>query len=269
MFRTSRILWAAFLVVLQLTSLPAGATAIAASSQVRPTAPPGPVRGISRHWAGYVAVPRAGAFTAVEATWVQPRVRCDRPNSSVAFWIGLGGATRTARGLEQIGTSAECSDNLVPSYSAWSELIPIPARAVELPIGVAPGDTITAQLIVGETTVTFSLRNATTDEAFSAETPAPVVDLSSAEWIVEAPSFCLQRCTRLPLAHFGSLTFTSTTARIGGHTGTIKDPAWIRRPIRLMTTREQPSAVPSVPSADGRSFTVRWQAPRRSAHRSR
>jgi hypothetical protein len=262
-------LLATLLVVLPIPSLPAGAGVTAASSQLGATAP-GPAGRISPHWAGYVATPRAGAFTAVQATWVQPRIRCDRPNSSVAFWIGLGGAGRRARALEQIGTSADCSDTLVPSYSAWSELIPVPARSVELPISVAPGDIITAQVAAGDASVTFTLRNVTTDEAFSTETPVDLLDVSSAEWIVEAPSFCLLRCSTLPLAHFGTLTFKSTAARMDAHTGTIKDSAWIHRPIRLTTTREQPAAVPSALSADGRSFSVRWRGPhRRPGHRSR
>ena len=204
----------------------------AASSRLRATAPPGPVRRISPHWAGYVAMPRAGGFTAVQATWVQPRIRCDRPDSSVAFWIGLGGATRHAKGLEQIGTTADCSDTLVPSYSAWIELIPVPARSVELPVSVAPGDTITAQVAAGD--------------------------------------FCLRRCTTLPLVKFGNLTFTSATARTEAHIGTIKDSAWIHQRIKLTTTREQPAAVPSVLSADGRSFSVHWQGPhRRRGHQLR
>jgi hypothetical protein len=254
---------ATLLAVLPIQSLSAGAGVTAASSQLRVTAPPGPVRLISSHWAGYVAIPGAGAFTAVQATWVQPRIRCDRPDSSVAFWIGLGGATRHAKGLEQIGTTADCSDTLVPSYSAWIELIPVPARSVELPVSVAPGDTITAQVAAGDTTVTFTLHNVTTDEAFAIEAPARLLDLSSAEWIVEAPSFCLQRCTTLPLAKFGNLTFTSATARTEAHIGTIKDSAWIHQRIKLTTTREQPAAVPSVLSADGRSFSVHWQGPHR------
>jgi Peptidase A4 family len=261
---------ATLLVVLPIQSLSAGAEVKAASSQLGATAPPGPVRRISPHWAGYVAIPRAGGFTAVQATWVQPRIRCDRPDSSVAFWIGLGGATPRAKGLEQIGTSADCSDTLVPSYSSWSELIPVPARAVELPVRVAPGDTITAQIAAGDTTVRFTLRNVTTDEEFAMETPARLLDLSSAEWIVEAPSFCLQRCTTLPLAKFNNLSFTSTAVRTEAHIGTIKDSAWIHHRIKLTTTREQPAAVPSVLSTDGRSFSVRWQGPhRRRAHHLR
>ena len=257
-------LFVALLAVLPMPCLSAGAGVTAASPQPHP-AGGGPVRRISRHWAGYVATARGGSFTAVQATWVQPRIRCDRPNSSAAFWIGLGGATRTANGLEQIGTSAQCSETLVSSYSAWTELIPVPARSVELPISVAPGDTIAAQISTQGTTVTFTLRNVTTDEAFSTETTAFLLDLSSAEWIAEAPSFCLSRCTTLPLANFGTLTFTSATACADAHTGVITDSAWIHQPIKLTTTREQPAALPSVLSADGGSFSVRW----RGAHRPR
>jgi len=260
---------AALFVALPIQSLPVGAEVTAASHPTR-SAPASPVRRISQRWAGFVATPRTGAFTAVQATWVQPRIRCDRPNSSVAFWIGLGGATRYARGLEQIGTSADCSDTLVPSYSAWSELIPVPARPIDLPIGVAPGDTLSAQISTHGGTVTLTIRNATTDEAFSTETTVDLLDLSSAEWIAEAPSFCLSRCTTLPLAKFGTLTFTTATARIGAHTGTIDDSTWTHQPIRITTTREQPSALPSLLSADGGSFSVRWQGPsRHSRHKLR
>lgn len=255
-------LFSTLLVVLSMQSLPAHARVSASSHQLQ-SATPAPVRRISPHWAGYVATPRAGAFTAVQATWVQPHIRCDRPNSSIAFWIGLGGATRSAKGLEQIGTSADCSDTLVPSYSAWSELIPVPARPIELPIGVAPGDRITAQISARGATVTLTLRNVTTDEAFSTETTADLLDLSSAEWIAEAPSFCLYRCTTLPLANFGTVTFTSATARVAAHTGPINDSAWLHRPIKLTTTREQPAALPSDLSSEGGSFSIRWRGPRR------
>ena len=70
--------------------------------------------------------------------------RCDRPESSAAFWVGLGGAAPDSRGLEQIGTSADCSERFLPSYSAWYELIP--AGPVELPLSVAPGDTLSAEV---------------------------------------------------------------------------------------------------------------------------
>src|SRR5207244_2474034 len=102
----------------------------------------GYVRRISTHWAGYVDT--GASFTSVQATWVEPRIRCGKPAGSASFWIGLGGASTSADGLEQIGTSADCSEDFLASYSAWYELIPTPARAVDLPIAVAPGDTLRA-----------------------------------------------------------------------------------------------------------------------------
>jgi hypothetical protein len=53
-------------------------------------------------------------------------------------------------------------------------------------------------------------------------------DTSSAEWIAEAPAAgspggSLQI---LPLADFGKVTFTGTSATADGHSGPIGDPAW-------------------------------------------
>ncbi len=229
-----------------------------------------PVRRISRHWAGYVDTGGGASFTTVQATWVQPHIRCDRPNGSAAFWIGLGGATASADGLEQIGTSADCSENFLPSYAAWYELIPVPAAPVDLPITVAPGDALSAQISALDTTITLSIRNLTTGSTFSTQTTVRYLDSSSAEWIAEAPSFCSIDCRPLPLANFGSVTFKSATASAEAHSGTINDPAWTYQPIKLITAPEQPAALPSVLSADGESFSVRWRdTTRRRRHHPR
>jgi len=221
--------------------------------------PAGPVHRVSTHWAGYIDTGAGSSFTAVQATWVQPRIRCNRPNSSAAFWIGLGGAPVGADGLEQIGTSADCSEELLPSYSAWYELIPIPAAPIQLPITVAPGDRLTAQVNVRGGTVTLAMRNLSTGGSFSTQTTAPRLDLTSAEWIAEAPSFCLIDCTPLALADFGTVNFKRATASGDTHTGTINDPSWTHQPIKLFTTPFEPSAIPSALSPNGRAFSVRWR----------
>jgi Peptidase A4 family len=227
-----------------------------------------PVRPTSTRWAGYVDTSEGGAFSAVRATWIQPRIRCDRPGSSVAFWIGLGGATKRARGLEQIGTEADCSDYLAASYTAWYELIPVPARPIELPITIAPGDTVSAQLSTEDTTITLSIDNLTTGNAYTTQTTAKTIDLSSVEWIAEAPSFCLGHCTPLPLAGFRTVTFTNaTTTSVDAHTGPIGDPAWTNQQVALVTAPREPQAVPSHLSADGKSFSVLWRDPNRHPHR--
>jgi Peptidase A4 family len=222
-----------------------------------------PVRPTSTRWAGYVDTSEGEAFTAVRATWVQPRIRCDRPNSSASFWIGLGGATARARGLEQVGTEADCSDDLTASYSAWYELIPVPARPIELPLTVAPGDTVRAELDVRETMITLTIQNLSTGNTNTTETTAFGMDLSSAEWIAEAPSFCLARCTSLPLADFRTVPFAGATASASGHTGPIGDPAWESQRVTLAAAPREPRAVTSSLSADGRSFSVRWRVPNR------
>ena len=210
-----------------------------------------------QHLPPYDGSVRTGPVTSPRREWAPSRLyrqpgfsrvsAAIDPNSSVAFWIGLGGATRSAKGLEQIGTSADCSDTLVPSYSAWSELIPVPARPIELPIGVAPGDRITAQISARGATVTLTLRNVTTDEAFSTETTADLLDLSSSSGVDRGSAVLLvsHRCTTLPLANFGTVTFTSATARVAAHTGPINDSALGPPADQADHHKEQPAALPS------------------------
>src|SRR5438552_2003228 len=62
-------------------------------------------------WAGYVVRAGGRAFTEVGGTWREPRIVCNRPQSSAAFWVGIGGAERDSRALEQIGTSVDCSES--------------------------------------------------------------------------------------------------------------------------------------------------------------
>ena len=226
-----------------------------------------PVRPTSARWAGYVDTREGGAFTAVRATWVQPRIRCDRPGSSAAFWIGLGGATARPRGLEQLGTEADCSDDLTASYSAWYELVP--ARPIELPISIAPGDTISAELTVADRLVNLAIHDLTNRSAYTTQTATASIDLSSAEWIAEAPSFCLLHCTPLPLAYFRTVTFTSATTSLEGHTGPIGDSAWTSQRVMLKTPAREPRAVTSRLSADGKSFFVRWRDPNGHARHGR
>ena len=77
----------------------------------------------------------------------------------------------------------------------------------------------------------------------------------------------------IPLTQFGNVTFTSAAAIGNAHPGTITDPTWAQIQIELVsdgaTSRifgaSDPlgpavGAVPSDLSADGRSFSVSWQA---------
>jgi hypothetical protein len=214
----------------------------------------------SSNWSGY-AVSGTG-FGDVRATWVQPGVTCAAAASYSSFWIGLGGFSDGANGLEQIGTEADCRGG-APVYSAWYELIPDAAVPVEL--DVAPGDTVTAEVSAAGNVVTLTLADRTAGTSFS--TPAELgdnLDLSSAEWIAEAPSACTgpgtTNCQILPLANFGSAGFSSAQATsLDGHTGPIGDPAWEATAIQLVGAGG--SAVPSALAADAAGFTIGYQPP--------
>ena len=213
-----------------------------------------PQAAVTNGWAGYVVRTDAGSFAEVAGSWVQPRVVCNRPGSSVAFWLGLGGATSDSQALEQIGTSADCSQRALVSYSAWYQLYPAPP--VELPLTIQPGDRIAAKVAVRASAVTVELRDFTTGASFSTELQMRSPETDSAEWIVEAPSACFMTCTQLPLAGFGRAVFADTSTTAGAHTGTIKDPAWTRLRLKMRPRGGRSAAVATSLSANGSSFGV-------------
>lgn len=205
-------------------------------------------------WAGYLVRARAVSFTEVRGRWVQPRVVCNRPGSAAAFWIGLGGATRQSRSLEQVGTSADCSTRAELSYSAWYQLWP--GRVVDLPIAIRAGDIIESALAVRGGTVSISLRDISTGEVVSQNVVMLEPETESAEWIVEAPAMCFATCTLLPLATFDRITFSATSVSAAGHLGTISDANWAASRLKMGGPRSRTLAAPSPLVEGGSSFAV-------------
>jgi Peptidase A4 family len=205
-------------------------------------------------WAGYVVHASGGSFTGVKGTWVQPEVSCNRPGSSAAFWVGLGGTRPNSRLLEQIGTSAECSDSAVLSTSAWYQLFPAPA--VALPMTIRAGDVVTAEVAVSGGTVELSLRDASTGESFSTERWLLSPETDSAEWIVEAPAMCFVTCVLLPLADFDRVSFRDASASVDAHTGAIGDAAWSRERLAIGSSRGRRTVAPTSLTFDGSAFDV-------------
>jgi hypothetical protein len=229
---------------------------------------------VSANWSGYALqdVNAAGLqFTSVTGTWKVPVTTCTSGStSSAAFWVGLGGSSDTATGLEQTGTGADCN-NGTARYYAWYEILP--ASAVEVPLKVKPGDQITTSVNVNGTTVLVQIKNRTRKTSFTKALQVAAPDLSSAEWIAEAPSACTSsgRCKIVPLANFGTVTFTRAAAIASTHPGTITDQTGASDAIslvpqssnRFFATRDSSAtagATPGALSADGRSFPVSWLA---------
>ena len=235
--------------------------------------------GTSSNWAGY-AVSDSGtgttptSFTSVSGSWVQPTATCTAgsPGHS-AFWVGLGGFADGSRALEQIGTEADCSAGGTPSTSVWYELVPAPA--VDVSLTVQPGDLINASVTVSGTSVTLTIADATNGASFTKTLTVASPDTSSAEWIAESPSTCggfRGGCRPLPLANFGTVSFTGASTTGSGHVGAIGDPAWGATAITLSGSSQSrfpgdrfgiaaalSAATPGQLSSDGTSFSVTWQ----------
>jgi hypothetical protein len=77
------------------------------------------------------------------------------------------------------------------------------------------------------THATLRLANLTTGERFSVTRRLTHVDVSSAEWIVEAPSDCSgAHCQTLPLANFAKVAFSSASATTGGLARAVTTGNW-------------------------------------------
>jgi len=212
------------------------AAAVTLCSSGAAAAAPTASRSISSNWAGYVALPSAAAarFSSVAGTWTEPRVSCQRGHASYsAVWVGLGGYRESASTLEQVGTDADCAGNGRAEYSSWYELLP--AGPVELSLRVRPGDVMSASVTVRGVHVTLRIRDLSSGARFGTTQRVTRPDLSSAEWIVEAPSECQLSgaCTTLALSNFGAVAFADASASARGHTGAISDPLWSATALEL------------------------------------
>jgi hypothetical protein len=223
----------------------------------------------SSNWAGY-AVHRPGVrFRTVIGSWTQPQVTCTPGRATYSsVWVGIGGYDLSSPALEQIGTELDCTAAGRVVSDVWYELVPAASRTTKL--AVSPGDRIRASVAVAGNQVKLTLANLTRRRSFTKTVHATVLDTTSAEWIVEAPSACstVTDCQTLPLADFGSAAITGARATTtSGHRGSITDRRWSTTKISLAESARRfagsPAdrpvlAQPSALSADGTGFTVSY-----------
>ena len=225
----------------------------------------------SSNWSGY-AIHRPGAsFRSVSGTWREPTLTCQNGRATFSsYWVGIGGFSANSNALEQTGTEVDCTESGKVHAFAWYEVVPAPSHPIKLQ--VPPGDLIHGQVTVSGHTVTVALHDLTRNTQFSKVLTSSHIDVTSAEWILEAPSECLSlyHCVTLPLADFGSTPFGSAIARsTTGHAGSISDSQWTATPIKLVP-HGNPSkfgnqrlghsgvATPSTLLAGGSGFSVTY-----------
>ncbi len=241
---------------------------------------------VSSNWAGYVATgpgststtaSPAMQYTDVTGQWRQPAATCTPGQSaSAALWVGLGGYSDNSQELEQAGTSSDCNAIGKASYYAWYELVP--ASSVTVKLKIFPGDVIASVVKVEGGEVLVQVIDRTRKTRFTRKLPMAQPDLTSAEWIVEAPALCGgidgSRCRELALTKFGSVAFSRTFATGNGSGGTITSPDWMATAIQLVpdthrrfgfdspggSDTSSAGASTSGLAADGSGFTISWQA---------
>jgi hypothetical protein len=215
----------------------------------------------SRNWSGYAAT--GDNYTGISGTWSVPQVVPDATGASGvgATWVGIGGVK--TRDLIQAGTE-DSGSGRQNEYQAWIEMLP--AASKQVPLAVAPGDSITVSIDeqgAGSQTWLIVLINNTSGKTYQT-TVNYTSTRSSVEWIEEAPS---GRNGVLPIDNFGAVSFSGATAIKDGETVSLE--AVGARPISLLNARKQPLAVPSAVGSDGESFHVeRTSAPATSTTRS-
>jgi hypothetical protein len=238
---------------------------------------------VSSNWSGYTVVgPGSTAttasssmsFTNVTGTWKQPAVTCTPgQTNSVAIWVGLGGYSPNGS-LEQTGTQADCDVNGKATYYTWYELVSAEDVNVNTKLKIFPGDTITASVLVKDHDVLLQVKNRTRRTVITKHLAMAAPDLTSAEWIAEAPSQCSSSgfCRTVALSNFGSVTFTKMAALGNGQGGTLNGPGWIATPIQLVprarhsfgdadaSSSSTAGAAPANATVDGSSFSVGWLA---------
>ena len=147
---------------------------------------------VSANWSGYGR--RVRRATQTSSSRASLGAGPSRPPTAAPakatppYWVGLGGSGQGSQHLEQVGTESDCSGTGAASHYAWWEIVP--AAPVRVDVTISPGDHVSAKVTVSGTNVTMSLTDNTTGQSATKTAQMSDPDLSSAEWIAEAPSQC-------------------------------------------------------------------------------
>jgi len=218
----------------------------------------------SSNWSGYVDTGSQGTFTSVYGDWTVPTLTCNSgKNAYASAWIGIDGDGSGT--VEQDGIEADCSPSNVASYNAWYEMYGDNAinGGAEVDIQtlvpadkVYAGDAMSASVSVVDNEWTLAITDSTQNWSYTTSPPIKFsAEQESSEWIVERPE--VDGNTGVPLADFGSVTFTNATVN-----GT-SDPISAFSASSIGMVGNNGSTILAAPgplSASGENFTDNWEA---------
>jgi hypothetical protein len=205
----------------------------------------------SGNWSGYALTGSKGSVSEVTSSWTVPSVMCSTGDQYSAFWAGIDGYGSNT--VEQTGTESDCV-NGTGSYYAWYEFYPHFSYIIS-GMTIKPGDVMSAVVsAVGKGTFKVTLSDARNGDSFSFSTKMPNADQLSAECIAEAP----YAGGVLPLAKFGSVTYSSCEATIGGAPAIPIASSNNSLEITMETSSGVIKAQPTGPIPPGNGFSVNW-----------
>lgn len=206
----------------------------------------------SSNWSGYALT--GSGFTSITGSWTVPQVTAGSggkhgAGSSSTYssnWIGIDGFNDS--NLIQTGTEQDWYSGSAHYYSWW-EILPAAETAIPTStISVHPGDVMTAdihQLSGGSWSITIT--DSTTHQTFTT-TQSYSGQLTSAEWIEEAPSIGGRIAT---LANYGHSTFDPGT--VNGH-----NPGLVAGDGGVMIQSRVQVSTPSNPDSDTDGFNMAY-----------
>ncbi|KAI0773056.1 acid proteinase [Trametes elegans] len=206
----------------------------------------------SSNWAGAVLVSGSNTYKSVTGTFTVPTPREPSGGSgthSASAWVGIDGDT-CGSAILQTGLDFNVNGNSV-SYDAWYEWFPDFAHDFS-GISFRAGDSVTVtvtatSLTAGTATIVNNRSGQRVSHTFSGQ---PSLCQENAEWIVEDFE---EGGGLVPLANWGTVTFTGASAGTGSGTTT---PAGATI-IDLEQNGRQLTDV----SASGSTVTVRYTGP--------
>lgn len=221
--------------------------------------------GTASNWGGYavqtsLASPQKHVVSAVHGSWVIPKVS---PSASAdtysALWVGIDGYSDNS--VEQLGTEQDWTPRGQTNY-VWFEMYPHASFLIpDFPI--EPGDKFSASVNYASGGLfILSITNETKSVAYTVPpryTKMKTAGRESAEWIVEAPF----SGGVLPLADFGTVSFSSCSVTLNGIAGAINNPNWqydniIMASDRIVKARPSSLRDSTVRDVTTSAFSARW-----------